>query len=140
MARMQDYLLFSVQQVRSIGPLHDMAQLTADQHESLAAFRVRFSEFQEQLGKAMRAVAMQEEQNVDSFGAVLSFMERLQVVDSADHWRLIRELRNAVNHEYEENAERLAAFFGQLELEVPALQGYFQRLTAWCERAYGLPI
>ena len=35
----------------------DWSVLGPDQHESLAAFRVRHSEFQEHLGKAMRAVA-----------------------------------------------------------------------------------
>jgi hypothetical protein len=140
LARMQGYLVYSAQQVVRIGALHDMRQLTGDQHESLAAFRVRFSEFQEQLGKAMRAVAMQEEQDVDSFGSVLSFMERLRVIDSSEHWKLIRELRNAVNHEYEENAVRLSAFFEQLQLEVPVLQGYFAALVQWCRKAYGLDV
>lgn len=38
-------------------------------------------------------------------------MEKLEIIDSAEHWKVIRELRNAVNHEYEENAERLSEFF-----------------------------
>ena len=41
----------------------------------LAAFRVRFSEFQEHLGKAMRAIAIEEEVEVERFGSVLAFME-----------------------------------------------------------------
>lgn len=32
-----------------------------EQHETLSAFRVRFSEFQEHLGKTMRAIALEEE-------------------------------------------------------------------------------
>ena len=68
----------------------------------LAAFRVRLSEFQEHLGKTMRAIAIEEEENSEPFGAVLAFMEKLGILDSAEHWKLIRELRNSVNHEYEE--------------------------------------
>lgn len=140
LTRMQEYLAYSHGQVEKLLPIEDWASLAPDQHESLAAFRVRFSDFQEQLGKAMRAVAIEEEQEVERFGAVLAFMERLQVLDSAEHWKLIRELRNAVNHEYEEDAQRLAEFFGLLARETPVLCGYFSRLRDYCAHAYGTAI
>ncbi len=136
--RMREYLAYSLAQVQSVLPLEDWTALSPDQHESLAAFRVRFSEFQEHLGKAMRAVAIEEEQEVERFGSVLAFMERLQVIDSADHWKLIRELRNAVNHEYEDDGTRLAKFFELMTQEAPALFGYFDHLQAHCASAYGL--
>ena len=56
LARMREYLAYSLSQVEKLLPLDDWAALAPDQHESLAAFRVRFSEFQEHLGKTMRAV------------------------------------------------------------------------------------
>ena len=135
---MREYLTYSLSQVRSVLQTKDWAALSPDQHESLAAFRVRFSEFQEHLGKAMRAVTIEEEQEVERFGSVLAFMERLQVIDSADHWKLIRELRNAVNHEYEDDGGRLAEFFELMATEVHALFGYFSRLQAHCASAYGI--
>ena len=136
LARMREYLGFSLTQVEQVLPVQDWKALTPDQHESLAAFRVRFSEFQEHLGKTMRAVAIEEEQDVERFGAVLAFMERLKVLDSADHWKLIRELRNAVNHEYEDDTSRLAEFFDLLSKETPTLLGYFSRLQDHCGRTY----
>ena len=60
LARMREYLAYSLGQVEKLLPLKDWAALAPDQHESLAAFRVRFSEFQEHLGKTMRAVAIEE--------------------------------------------------------------------------------
>ena len=123
---------------RIFAVLEDWQALSPHQHESLAAFRVRFSEFQERLGKVMRAVAIEEEQDVERFGAVLAFMERLQVTDSAEHWKLIRELRNAVNHEYEDNSARLAEFFDLMVKETPVLFGYLSRLQEHCVNAYGI--
>jgi hypothetical protein len=137
LARMREYLAYSLGQVEKLLPLKDWAAITPDQHESLAAFRVRFSEFQEHLGKAMRAVAIEEEQEVERFGAVLAFMERLQVLDAAEHWKLIRELRNAVNHEYEDDTARLAEFFALLARETPVLFGYFDSLYNYCVGVYG---
>ena len=138
LARMRSHLGYSVTQVQQFVPVAHWPALAADQHESLAAFRVRFSEYQEHLGKTMRIVAIEEEVDVDRFGTVLAFMERLQVLDSADHWKLIRELRNAVNHDYEDNSAKLNAFIEQMLAEVAALEGYHQRLLNFCAQAYGL--
>ena len=51
LVRMQQYLAYSLGQVELMLPLKDWSALTPDQHESLAAFRVRFSEFQEHIDK-----------------------------------------------------------------------------------------
>ncbi len=69
LSRMSEYLVYSLSQVGSVLKLKDWAALSPHQHESLAAFRVRFSEFQEHLGKTMRAVAIEEEQEVERFGS-----------------------------------------------------------------------
>jgi len=134
--RMGRYLEWSLNQVKAFLPIQNWASLTAEQHESLAAFRVRFSEFQEHLGKAMRAVAIEEEESQEPFGAVLAFMEKLGILDSTAHWKLIRELRNAVNHEYEDNPNRLLEFFCLLAEETPALLGYAGKLTVYCNKHY----
>jgi len=42
-------------------PVTNWQELSLEQHETLAAFRVRFSEFQEHPGKPMRAIASEEE-------------------------------------------------------------------------------
>ena len=137
LVRMREYLAYSLGQVRKVLPIEDWKALSPEQHESMAAFRVRFSEFQEHLGKTMRAVAIEEEQDVERFGAVLAFMERLQVLDSAQHWKLIRELRNAVNHVYGDDIERLTGFFTQLAKETPVLFEYCSRLQKHCVSADG---
>lgn len=77
LSRMREYVPYSLTQVESVSTLKDWAVLSPDQHDSLAAFRVRFSEFREHLGKAMRSIAIEEEQKVERFGSILAFMERL---------------------------------------------------------------
>jgi hypothetical protein len=51
--RMKAYLDNSLEQALVLMPIQCWQQLTLPQHATLAAFRVRFSEFQEHLGKAM---------------------------------------------------------------------------------------
>lgn len=61
LARMREYLRYSTAQVTALLPISDWQALQADQHETLAAFRIRFSEYQEHMGKTMKAVAVEEE-------------------------------------------------------------------------------
>ena len=135
---MREYLIYSTQRAQRILPITNWRELSLEQHETLAAFRVRFSEFQEPLGKTMRAVAIEEEVEAERFGSVLAFMEKLGVLESAERWKLIRELRNAVNHEYEEDADRLTQFFTEIVKATPELFDDHQRLLDFCAKAYAI--
>ena len=135
---MRKYLEYSAQRVSHILPITNWQNLSFEQHETLAAFRVRFSEFQEHLGKTMRAIAIEEEVETERFGAILAFMEKLGIIETTERWKLIRELRNAINHEYEEDAERLAQFFLETLQATPELFDYFQRLLTFCTDSYGV--
>lgn len=84
----------------------------------------------------MRAIAIEEEQKTEPYTAVLLYMEKLEIIDSAEHWKVIRELRNTVNHEYEENAERLSGFFSELTQADPQLFAYHDKFVKFCEDNY----
>ncbi|NTU54384.1 MAG: hypothetical protein HGA97_11965 [Chlorobiaceae bacterium] len=136
--RMRRYLEHSFKRCSDIFPATNWQAVSMEQHEMLAAYRVRFSEFQEHLGKTMRAIAIEEEVDVERFGSVLAFMEKLCVLESADRWKMIREIRNAVNHEYEEDAERFSLFFTEMFKATPELFACHDKLVSFCAEAYGL--
>ena len=117
-------------------PIQSWANLTPELHQILVAFRVRFSEFQEQLGKIMRAIAIEEEQKADTFIAVLLQMEKLDIIETSDRCIELRELRNAINHEYEEDSDRLAEFFSELVQATPQLFAWHENLTKFCQQSY----
>jgi hypothetical protein len=136
MARMREYLQYSIGQVTSLLPIQDWQALQPDQHETLAAFRIRFSEYQEHMGKTMKAVAVEEEKPSEPFTAVLLYMEKLGCIASVDRWKEIRELRNAVNHEYEDNPTVLHEFFEQMIHAAPELEAWHDQLHAFCIATY----
>jgi hypothetical protein len=136
--RMREYLEHSIVRCMAIIPVADWKSLSLEGHEVLAAFRVRFSEFQEHLGKAMRAVASEEEIEIERFGTVLAFMEKIGVLESAERWKIIREIRNAISHEYEEDSARLNEFFGEMLKAAPELFGSHRKLLAFCQKSYDL--
>lgn len=71
--QMRKYLEYSEQRVQHILPITSWQDLSLEQHETHAAFRVRFSEFQAHPGKTMRAIAIEEEIKAEHFGAILRF-------------------------------------------------------------------
>ena len=136
--RMRHYLEHSFERCHEVFPVTNWQSMSMEQHEMLAAFRVRFSEFQEHLGKTMRAVAIEEEVDVERFGSVLAFMEKLGVLESVERWKMIREIRNSVNHEYEADAVRLTQFFSEMFKATPELFACHKKLADFCNKAYGL--
>ena len=140
LARMRAYLDYSTRKMQ--GPLEKIRgkgldALTPEEHETIAAFRTRLADLQEHLGKSMRSVAIEEEVNVDRFGSVLAFMEKMGILDDPELWKVIRELRNDVHHEYEHDPEILFQFFNNLVRHVPVLLGIHDRLKMFVERTYG---
>ncbi len=134
--RMREYLLYSLEQVRTIVAVSDWTHLGPEQHESLAAYRVRFSEFQEHIGKAMKAIAVEEEKPSEPFTAVLLYMEKIGCLESVDQWKEIRELRNAVNHEYEDDPAALRTFFSCMLDRSPDLLRWHDLLVQFCSETY----
>ena len=140
LARMRAYLDYSTRKMQ--GPLEKIRgkgldALTPEEHETIAAFRTRLADFQEHLGKTMRSVAIEEEVNVDRFGSVLAFMEKMGILDDPELWKVIRELRNDVHHEYEHDPKILFQFFNNLVRHVPVLLGIHDKLKMFVERTYG---
>jgi hypothetical protein len=133
---MRRYLDYSIKQELQLLPIQSWTALTPDNHESLAAFRIRFSEFQELRGKPLRAIAIQEEQHTEPYTAALLYMEKLTFIESTEAWKEIRELSKAVSHEYEENAEKLAEFFVQLTQSTPTLFAWHDHMVKCCEANY----
>ena len=136
LARMREYLVYSVAQVAQLLPIADWNTLQPDQHEKLAAFRIRFSEYQEHMGKIMKALAVEEEKPSEPFTAVLLYMEKLGCIESVGRWKEIRELRNAVNHEYEDDLSLLHEFFEQMMHAAPELLRWHQQLHDFCTATY----
>ena len=139
MLRMREYLSYSHGKLLAHGVTgKPVSALTADESETLAAFRMRFSEFQEHLGKLLRAMAQEEEIEITGFSDVLAFAEKAKILDSADDWKKARDVRNLINHEYEENERVLAPLIAEMANCVPMLLAIHDRAIAYCANKLGV--
>lgn len=113
-----------------------VAALTADERESLSAFTTRFATYQEHMGKTMRAIAIEEESATSPFGAILALMEKLNILEDAERWKIVRELRNAVNHEYEDDPAALFEILNDMIANAPWLFSVHQNLADFVQQNY----
>ena len=137
--RMRQHLEYSLGKVRE--PLAKIARgavpsLTPEEHETITAFGARFADFQEHIAKAMRGIAIEEEINVERFGSVLAFMQKMEVLGDAELWKAVRELRNSVNHVYEDDPDALFQLLDNLVKNVPFLIATHDNLKDFVRRTY----
>ena len=90
----------------------------------------RFSKFQDSLGKFLRTYLFLRGENVDSLPMleVVLLLEKFGFDISPEKWFELRNLRNAIAHEYEENYERIAALINRIYRELPYLEDLFNSL------------
>lgn len=142
LARMKSDVEHSVEKMA--GPLQkirqgDVVGLTLDERETISAFTTRFATYQEQIGRMMRSIAIEEESAITPFGAILALMEKLGILDDTEKWKVIRELRNQVNHEYASDPGELSDVLGRMVENVPYLVDLHVKLQSFVARSYRSP-
>jgi len=59
------------------------------------------------------------------------FQKKLSIIDSADKWLSLREIRNIVTHEYPDNEEEIADGLNQLSREAHYLSSLLDKLIEY---------
>lgn len=99
----------------------------------LSAVNERFSKLQDSLGAAMRHGAILSGESADVFLKVLSFYEKIGVIESLDSWQLCRTSRNLAAHEYGIDYSEIADHFNILHELRPTLYTIAGRFCDYCE-------
>ena len=98
-------LSVSLQRLQTSLPIDLKGLQSADEDlfEKLDAFRVRYGDLQDSLGgKVFRSLLLTEDEEPSNMADTLNRMEKRSIIKSADHWRQLREIRNAFAHDYPE--------------------------------------
>lgn len=96
--------------------------------ETLAAINERFAKLQDILALSMRHTALLMGEQSDTFLKVLTFLEKLGVLESTELWQQSRMARNIAAHDYETNYDAIAEHFNALADLAPMLLETARRL------------
>ena len=100
--------------------------------ETLSSINERFSKLQDTLGAAMRHAAILSGEPSETFLKVLSFYEKIKVIESIELWQLCRTTRNLAAHDYGIDYSEIAEHFNALHELIPSLYGSAQRFLRYC--------
>ena len=135
--RLKSHLEFATQAAIEQGVIGKTAtQLSMADGQVLAAFRMRFSEYQEQLGKMLLSLAREEDIEIKGASSIAAFAEKFYFIESENDWHRIREIRNGINHDYEE--EHVAELTIAMRDEVPRLINILEPIVIFCLKTYDI--
>ncbi len=107
----------------------DVANISAEVRRTLDQLAYRFMKLQDALGEkvlpGLLVATLDALPPHATFAEKLQRLERLGALPSADAWRLLREVRNALAHEYPENPALQAAALTRL------LGGARELISVW---------
>ena len=137
--KMRGYLVYSSGRMASENiPGKNLQTLSDADAEILAAFRARFSEYQEHVGKLLKSVALEEGVKVVGMSDVLAFAEKAGIIDGEQDWKVPRDIRNAINHEYLEDAKVLSVLVAEMLNLVEPLMAMHLRVAQYCRAKLGV--
>lgn len=119
--------------LKSVLPLtvERYASLELEQIRCLDQFIFRFSKLQDAIGaKIFRHVLLYLDEDVAALPMrdLLNRLERYQLIESAEEWVYIRELRNEIAHDYPLWENDVVTSLNELIAKVPVLQDIYKRM------------
>ena len=106
--------------------------------EAMAAINERFAKLQDTMGAAMRHACILAGEPTESFLKVLSFYEKIGVLDSVASWQLCRTARNLAAHDYDIEYADIADHFNSLKTLTPLLYISAVRFESFCREQLGI--
>lgn len=83
--------------------------LTDDEIEHIDQFLFRFSKLQDAIGRRLFKTILiylgEDDVESMSFIDILNRLEKLKIVENIDEWLILREIRNELSHEYDDDEE-----------------------------------
>lgn len=105
--------------IRIILPLDEnkYENLNDDEVEHIDQYLFRFAKLQDAMGtKLFKYILMFLDEHVEGmpFVDVLNRMEKLSLLEDANIWRKLRDIRNELSHQYDDDAEEMAIILNHI--------------------------
>jgi len=107
-------------------------EITDEELSYIDQMSYRFGKLQETMGKILRnlLIVLGEDVSSSPFIDVLNTAEKIGLIDSAQEWMALRELRNILTHEYSEKVEEIIEGINKLyEISYRLLKIYEELLN-----------
>lgn len=128
----------------SLKYLEKLVPITVTQYEKLTEqefsfvdqMSYRFGKLQDTMGRLLRSllIALEEEAQQLPFIDVLNRAEKIGIIESAQEWITLRELRNILTHEYSEKVEEIVEGINKLYEISQRLLEIYKRIINYIDK------
>lgn len=97
-------------------------------------FLFRFSKLQDTIGeKLFKAILLYLDENIENkpFIDILNRMEKLEILVSVEQWRELRNIRNELSHNYDDEPEEMAISLNKIYSKKDSLLQIYQNITQY---------
>lgn len=123
-------LLYSFDKCRRIGVKSEYGLEEQESFEALTARFARTSDILTQ--KVIKSLFMLLQEDVKTIIDTANFLEKLEIIETADHLLNIREVRNQIAHEY--ILSDTGALYDDVMNYVPVLQDLVQKIGVYYQK------
>ena len=122
-----------VKKMSAIFPLNKekYINLTDEEVEPIDQFLFRFAKLQDTIGqKLFKIILIFLDEDIDGkpFIDILNLMEKLHLLESAKEWKELRDDRNELSHNYEDEPEEMSETINKLYDKKEILINIYQRI------------
>ncbi|MDP2902568.1 MAG: nucleotidyltransferase domain-containing protein, partial [Methylovulum sp.] len=109
-------------------------QLSKDEIQDIDQYLYRFSKLQDAMGeKLFKLIISQYEENTEklSFIDILNKLEKLQLIQSAEDWKILRQIRNDLAHEYEDDPNKIVWMLNNIYSKKQLIEDIYLKLKGF---------
>lgn len=124
---MQSFMLLTAEKYK---------HLTKDEIQDIDQYLYRFTKLQDAMGeKLFKLIISKYEENPErlSFIDILNKLEKLQIIPSAKDWKILRQIRNDLTHEYEDDPDEIAGLLNNIYAKKPLIENIYLKMKAFVE-------
>ena len=116
-------------------------KLTKDEVQDIDQYLYRFSKLQDAIGEKLFKLLLNHFEDNSKplpFIDILNKLEKIGLISSADEWKALRQLRNDLAHEYEDNPDEVVSLLNLVFSKKPLIENIYTQLKNYVARGYQL--
>ncbi len=109
-------------------------ELSEEEVEHIDQYLFRFAKLQDTMGEKLfksLLLFLDEEVEGKPFVDILNRMEKLLLIDDAQSWRVLRDIRNELSHQYDDDPEDMSIVLNKIFNEKSHIEAIYTQLKTY---------
>jgi len=109
-------------------------QLSEEEIEHIDQYLFRFAKLQDTMGeKLFKSLLLFLDEEVENkpFTDILNKMEKLLLIDDVQSWRILRDIRNELSHQYDDDPEDMSMILNKIFDEKSHIEAIYVHLKEY---------